>query len=257
MKPAHSYSESDLEILCPSSDHARHVLKMFYGISCLENIMNYNTFFDEHVEPWISDSLFELDLLCSKSEKLVHVLKLFFRNYSITCLETLFVINTYFGVNFERMKRELLVLRKKTLISDLNKYMSCTYDPGILMFVLSIQDKQVQPQKSESIDRAHQPEIWSCMYLRKKTSKLQGSFCPKFSFIEFYMSFKLFLSESFLFDTCKMDLKSNHFQEGGNDAPRFVDQGQDDATMVETDISSTKDKPGWINGKHTDLSILI
>ncbi|KAG5409889.1 hypothetical protein IGI04_006208 [Brassica rapa subsp. trilocularis] len=49
--------------------------------------------------------------------------------YSITCLETLFVIKTYFGVNFERMKRVLLVLRKETLISDLNKYMSCTYDP--------------------------------------------------------------------------------------------------------------------------------
>ena len=81
------------------------------------------------------------------------------------------------------------------------------------------------------------------MYLRKKTSKLQGRFCPKKIFIEFYMIFKFFLSESFPFDTCKVDLRSNPFQEGGNDAPRFVDPGQDDATMVETDVSSTKDKP--------------
>ena len=91
------------------------------------------------------------------------------------------------------------------------------------------------------------------MYLTKKTSKLQGSFCPKIYFIEFYMTFKFFLSESFSFDTGKIDLRSNPFQEGGNDAHRLVDPGQDDATMVETDVSSTKDKQVWINGEHTDL----
>ena len=37
------------------------------------------------------------------------------------------------------------------------------------------------------------------------------------------------------------------------DAPRFVDPAQDDATMVETDVSPTKDKPGWIIDEHTDL----
>ncbi|KAF2574741.1 hypothetical protein F2Q70_00001227 [Brassica cretica] len=31
------------------------------------------------------------------------------------------------------------------------------------------------------------------------------------------------------------------------------DPGQDDATMAEPDDSSTKDKPGWINGEDTDL----
>ena len=67
------------------------------------------------------------------------------------------------------------------------------------------------------------------------------------------MTFKFFLSESFSFDTGKIDLRSNPFQEGGNDAHRLVDPGQDDATMVETDVSSTKDKPVWINGEHTDL----
>ncbi|KAF3506812.1 hypothetical protein F2Q69_00009215 [Brassica cretica] len=44
-------------------------------------------------------------------------------------------------------------------------------------------------------------------------------------------------------------------REAGNpgDAPRIIDPGQDDATMAETDDSSTKDKPGWINGEDTDL----
>ncbi|KAF3529236.1 hypothetical protein DY000_02039904 [Brassica cretica] len=38
-----------------------------------------------------------------------------------------------------------------------------------------------------------------------------------------------------------------------SDAPRIVDPGQDDVIMAETDVSSTKDKAGWINGEHTDL----
>ncbi|KAF3602932.1 hypothetical protein F2Q69_00034377 [Brassica cretica] len=151
LKPVHSYSESD---------QVRHVLEMFYGSSCFENILIYNTFFDKHAELWIRNSQFELNILGSKSEKLVHVFRFFFRNYTITRLETLLVINSYFDVNFERLKNVPLVLRKEILISDLNKYMSCTYDAGILMFDLSVQGKQVQPQKSESIDCAHQPEIW-------------------------------------------------------------------------------------------------
>ncbi|KAF3594017.1 hypothetical protein DY000_02023894 [Brassica cretica] len=56
-----------------------------------------------------------------------------------------------------RLKHVLHVLEKETLISDLNNYMSCTYDSGILMSALSVQDRQVQSriqsQRSESIDR--------------------------------------------------------------------------------------------------------
>uniref|UniRef100_A0A0D3CG45 Uncharacterized protein n=1 Tax=Brassica oleracea var. oleracea TaxID=109376 RepID=A0A0D3CG45_BRAOL len=145
-----------------------------------------------------------------------------------------------------RLKRVLHVLGKETLIYYLNKYMSCTYDPGTLVYVLSVQDKQVQSPRSvrnRSIGRAYQSEIWRCMYSRKMASKLQGSFFPKFSFTKFYMFFKFFLSNSFTFDTGKMDLRSNPFQEGGNYAPRIVDPGQDDVIMAETDVSSTKDKP--------------
>ena len=57
------------------------------------------------------------------------------------------------------------------------------------------------------------------------------------------MFFKKNLSDLFSFDTGKLDLRSNFFQEGGNDAPRIIDLGQDDATMAEPDDSSTKDKP--------------
>ena len=35
------------------------------------------------------------------------------------------------------------------------------------------------------------------------------------------MILKFFLSDSFSFDSVKMDLRSNPFEEGGNDAPRF------------------------------------
>uniref|UniRef100_A0A0D3BKF2 Uncharacterized protein n=1 Tax=Brassica oleracea var. oleracea TaxID=109376 RepID=A0A0D3BKF2_BRAOL len=195
LKPVHSYYESDLELklLCSESDQVRHVLEMFYGSSCLENILIYSTFFDKHAEPWIRNSQFELNLLCSKSEKLVHVLNLFFRNWAITCPDTILLYNTYFDKLHDDLKRVLHVLGKETLVSDLNKYLSCTYDPGILMFVLSVQDKHDQSPRgvrNRSRDRSYQFEIWRCMYSRKPTSKL------------------------------RRNLRSNPFKEGGNDVPR-------------------------------------
>ena len=42
------------------------------------------------------------------------------------------------------------------------------------------------------------------------------------------MIFKFFLSYSFLFETGKMNLRSNHFQEGGNDAPLGSAPGKTD-----------------------------
>ena len=122
--------------------------------------------------------------------------------------------NTYFDRLHDDLKRVLHVLGKETLVSDLNKYLSCTYDPGILMFVLSVQDKQDQSPRgvrNRSIDRAYKFEIWRWKYLRKTTSKLQGSFFPKLSFTIFYMFFRLFFPDSFPFDTGKIDLRSNPF----------------------------------------------
>ena len=63
-------------------------------------------------------------------------------------------------MHLDKLKCVLLVLVKDILIFDLNKYLSCTFDPGLLVFVLSIHERQVQPLKNESIDRAQQPDIW-------------------------------------------------------------------------------------------------
>ena len=123
-------------------------------------ILVCNTFFEKHSEPLISDSQSELTLLCSGFEKDMHVLKMF---NIILCLDTILVCNIYFDVDFERLKRVLHVLGKETLIFYLSKYMSCTYDdPGILVSVLSVQDKHVQSQRNvrnKSIDHAYQPEV--------------------------------------------------------------------------------------------------
>src|SRR5690606_28899046 len=73
-------------------------------------------------------------------------------------------------------KHVLHVLGKESLVSDLNKYIACTYDPGILVSVLSVQDKQVQPQRSvrdERRDHGYRPEIWRWKYLIDIASKLQ------------------------------------------------------------------------------------
>ncbi|KAF3596942.1 hypothetical protein DY000_02020953 [Brassica cretica] len=51
-------------------------------------------------------------------------------NSAITCPDTILVYNTYFDGLHDDLKRVLHVLGKETLVSDLNKYMSCTYDPG-------------------------------------------------------------------------------------------------------------------------------
>uniref|UniRef100_A0A0D3BGT1 Uncharacterized protein n=1 Tax=Brassica oleracea var. oleracea TaxID=109376 RepID=A0A0D3BGT1_BRAOL len=178
------------------------------------------------------------------------------------------------------LKRVLHVFGKDTLISDLNKYISCTYDPGILMFVLSVQDKQVQPQKSESIDHAHQHEIWRCMHSRDGAAhgcrrddhissqwprKLDDQFnsnqvyddceesmeprenpqpipCKSQKLEDFQVNHDQFLREASTRDPqrtyvsrtwiwkylrkqtselqgSKMNLRSNPFQEGGNDVP--------------------------------------
>ncbi|XP_033138920.1 uncharacterized protein LOC117129770 isoform X2 [Brassica rapa] len=60
--------------------------------------------------------------------------------------------------------------------------------------------------------------------LMKMTSKLQGSFCPYFSFPEFSMNFNSFVSDSSFFDIGTLDLRTNPFEEGGNDTPRSTDQ---------------------------------
>nr|VDD37281.1 unnamed protein product [Brassica oleracea] len=73
------------------------------------------------------------------------------------------------------LKHVLYVLEKETLISDLNKYMSCTYDPG------------------------------------------------------------------------KMDLRTNPFQEGGNNAPWIVDPSQDGAQLDPTELVELNQSDPYIS----------
>ena len=127
-----------LDSLCVETDKLWHNLRSILKncvVLSFDVILVYNTFFEKYFELLISDSQSELKLLCSDFEKAKHDLKLL---NIISCFDTILVCNAYFHVHFERLKCELLVLRKETLFSDLNKYMSCTYDPGILMSALSI-----------------------------------------------------------------------------------------------------------------------
>ncbi|XP_033128448.1 uncharacterized protein LOC117125858 [Brassica rapa] len=92
----------------------------------------------------------------------------------------------------------------------------------VSLVVLNEQDKHDQfPRRASSGEclRTYVLRTWNWKYLREASSKLQESFCPKFSFSEFYMILKFFLSDSFSFDSGKIDLRSNPFEEGGNDVP--------------------------------------
>ena len=217
--------------MCSESDKPWHVLRSSLEncvVSSFDDILVYNTFFDNQAEPWLRDSWFKLDLLCSEYEELVPVLTFFFKNRAILCLDTILVYNTYFYMHYQGLKRLLHDIGKGSLVFDLNKPMSCTDNSGYLVSVLSVQDQHVQSQRSvryKSRDHAYQPEIWRWKYLRKMTSKLQGSFCPKPYFDDVSMLIFLIIyltSYLFPFDVGDTDLKADLFKGGG-----------DDATMVE------------------------
>lgn len=177
-------------ILCSESDKPWHVLRSLLEncvVLSFDDILVYNTFFDKHAEPWLSNSRFELDLLCSEYEELVPVLKLFFKNHVILCLDTILVYNTYFDMHHQGLKHLLHDIGKKSLVFDLNKGMCCTDNSGYLVSVLTVQEQQDQSQRRKSKHHAYQPEIWRWKYLRKMTSKLQGSFCPKSYFDDVFM----------------------------------------------------------------------
>ena len=104
----------------------------------------------------IVNSQSELKLVCSDVDNDMNVLETI---NVVAYLDKILVCNVYFDLHLDRLKSVLLVLGNDILIFDLNKYLSCTYDPGLLVFVLSIQERQIQPL-NESIDRAQQPEFW-------------------------------------------------------------------------------------------------
>ncbi|CAN6890549.1 unnamed protein product [Brassica oleracea] len=99
------------------------------------------------------------------------------------------------------------------------------FDPGTTSTPFPkkhLQDKYDQfPRRENTGERqsSYVSGTWNWKYLRKTSPKLQGTFYPYFSFIEFYMILKFVFSYSFPFDRGEMDLRSNPFQEGGNDVP--------------------------------------
>ena len=122
---------------------------------------------------------------------------------------------------------------------------------------------------------------WNRTYLRETSSNLQGSFCPNFSFTEFSMNIKFFVSDLFPFDTGTMDLRTNPFEEGGNDVPQSTDQymelaqhGIQDVLNISTEVHvfhrngqtdravywKSRIRPersfGWNHGCMTDLTVL-
>ncbi|KAG5375373.1 hypothetical protein IGI04_039969 [Brassica rapa subsp. trilocularis] len=121
------------------------------------DILVYNTFFEKCLESLIVVSQSELKLVCSDVDNDMHVLEMI---NVVAYLDKILVCNVYFDLHLDRLKNVQFVLGKDILICYLNKYLSCTFDPGLLVFILSIQERQVQPLRIESIARAQQSEFW-------------------------------------------------------------------------------------------------
>ncbi|XP_033139390.1 uncharacterized protein LOC117131016 [Brassica rapa] len=122
----------------------------------VDDILVYNTFFEKCLESLIVVSQSELKLVCSDVDNDMNVLETI---NVVAYLDKILVCNVYFDLHLDRLKSVLLVLGNDILIFDLNKYLSCIFDPGLSVFVLSIQERQVQPL-NESTGRAQQPQIW-------------------------------------------------------------------------------------------------
>ncbi|KAG5378435.1 hypothetical protein IGI04_026277 [Brassica rapa subsp. trilocularis] len=147
------------DLLSFETDNTWHFLRSFRDngvVLSSDDILVYNTFFEKCLELLINDSQTELKLVCSDVGKDMPILKM---NTVVAYLDKILVCNIYFDEHLERLKNVQFVLGKYILICDLNKYLSCTFDPGLLVFVLSIQESKVQPL-NESIGHAQQPQIW-------------------------------------------------------------------------------------------------
>ncbi|KAG5393333.1 hypothetical protein IGI04_023296 [Brassica rapa subsp. trilocularis] len=148
------------DLLSFETDKTWHFLRSFRDngvVLSSDDILVYNTFFEKCLGLLINDSQTELKLVCSDVGKDIPILKM---NTVVAYLDKILVCNIYFDEHLERLKNVQFVLGKDILICDLNKYLSCTFDAGLLVFILSIQERQVHPLRIESIGRAQQPQIW-------------------------------------------------------------------------------------------------
>ncbi|KAG5374403.1 hypothetical protein IGI04_042280 [Brassica rapa subsp. trilocularis] len=204
------------DLLSFETDKTWHFLRSFRDngvVLSSDDILVYNTFFEKCLELLINDSQTELKLVCSDVGKDMPILKM---NIVVAYLDKICVCNVYFDLHLDRLKSVLLVLGNDILIFDLNKYLSCTFDPGLLVFVLSIQRRQVQPL-NENIGRAQQPQIWRSFVVQ--TSYLGAS--DRGSVQDGYLNIpKVFCLES----NFKRNKTHQGFTEAWNRMKSFTDE---------------------------------
>ncbi|WZZ15488.1 hypothetical protein YC2023_108577 [Brassica napus] len=204
------------DLLSFETDKTWHFLRSFRDngvVLSSDDILVYNTFFEKCLELLINDSQTELKLVCSDVGKDMPILKM---NIVFAYLDKIYVCNVYFDLHLDRLKSVLLVLGNDILIFDLNKYLSCTFESGLLVFVLSIQRRQVQPL-NENIGRAQQPQIWRSFVVQ--TSYLGAS--DRGSVQDGYLnSPKVFCLES----NFKRNTTHQGFTEAWNRMKSFTDE---------------------------------
>ncbi|KAF3572930.1 hypothetical protein F2Q69_00058435 [Brassica cretica] len=107
----------------------------------------------------------KLDSLCVETDKPWHNLRSMLENCIVLSFDVILVYNTLFEKYFE-----LLISDSRSelnlLCSDFEKAKNDLKLLNIISCLDTILDKQVQSQRNESSDRAHQPEFWKSMYLR-------------------------------------------------------------------------------------------
>uniref|UniRef100_A0A0D3A8H5 Uncharacterized protein n=1 Tax=Brassica oleracea var. oleracea TaxID=109376 RepID=A0A0D3A8H5_BRAOL len=111
-----------LNLVCSETNRTWHLLRSFRDncvVFSFNDILVYNTFFDNRLDHLIVDSQSELKLVCSDVEQDMHDLKM---NTIGAYLNKIMVCNVYFDVHLDKLKCVLLVLVKDILIFDLNKY---------------------------------------------------------------------------------------------------------------------------------------
>ncbi|WZZ64890.1 hypothetical protein YC2023_076260 [Brassica napus] len=137
----------------------------FFASTCVLDEFMVKTLLEQkspRVKSDFCDSVLKLDIMCVETDKLWHILRSLLENCVVLSFDVILVCNTFFEKQSEPLisdsQSELTLL-----CSDFEKDMHVLKMFNIISCLDTI---LVQPQKSESIDHAHQPEIWRCMYSR-------------------------------------------------------------------------------------------
>uniref|UniRef100_A0A0D3CFQ2 Uncharacterized protein n=1 Tax=Brassica oleracea var. oleracea TaxID=109376 RepID=A0A0D3CFQ2_BRAOL len=134
----------ELQEHCEQSDLFNSQPDMFVKISSLDAICF---------------GLEKSDLLSSETDKIWHFLRSILDNCVVLSLDDIVVYNTF----FEKHLGSLIVDSQselKLVCSDVEQDMHILKMNTIVGYLDKILERQVQPLRNESIDRAQQPEIW-------------------------------------------------------------------------------------------------